>query len=246
MKRLFITWILLLMVCPLIIAQQETLEKKSKVKTTIGVDFMSRYVWRGLDYGTGASAQPWTNTTFGAFNLSSWGAFSADGDYAEIVLKAGVTVRGVKFQIGDTFVHPEEKKDIDYFEYGNDSTRHNLSANLFFGGTPSLPVKFMISTYFHGPDKERDKVTRVKTTKQNFSTYILATYPFGNETTAYEAHLALTPADGVYRQDFGVVDFGLTIKKKIKLSENYKLPVSAAFIANPYDDNFFMVFGFHI
>lgn len=211
------------------------------IETDFGLDLMSRYVWRGLDYGTGASFQPYTDTKIGIFNLSSWGAFSSAGDYSEVVLMAGITLGEFKFQINDTYVHRENMKNTKYFNYDKNTTTHMFSANLFVGGSQNIPVKLMVSTYFHGAgdqDHNQDK---------RYSTYIKVSYPFKYKDMEYEIHLAGTPnSKSVYQYHAGIMDTGISIKKKIKITDNYSLPVSASFIANPYYENFYMVFGIHL
>jgi len=50
----------------------------------VGTDIVSRYVWRGLDFGASPSIQPYLSFTAGGFEIGSWGAYQLgrDGDNA--------------------------------------------------------------------------------------------------------------------------------------------------------------------
>jgi len=44
-------------------------------EVTIGADVVSRYVWRGTDYGNAASVQPGIETAVGPVTVGAWGSF---------------------------------------------------------------------------------------------------------------------------------------------------------------------------
>ena len=44
-------------------------------EVTIGADVVSRYVWRGTDYGNAVSVQPGIATAVGPVTLGAWGSF---------------------------------------------------------------------------------------------------------------------------------------------------------------------------
>ena len=44
-------------------------------EVTIGADVVSRYVWRGSDYGNAASVQPGIETAVGPVTVGAWGSF---------------------------------------------------------------------------------------------------------------------------------------------------------------------------
>jgi len=55
-------------------AQEE--EKESPL--SIGADLVSRYVWRGLDYGASPSIQPYMEAAIGNFAIGAWGAYTTN------------------------------------------------------------------------------------------------------------------------------------------------------------------------
>ncbi len=58
-----------------------------------GADFVSRYLWRGLDFGNSFSIQPSLALTSGGFEVGVWGSYpftnTADGN-EEIDLYLGI------------------------------------------------------------------------------------------------------------------------------------------------------------
>ena len=77
-------------------------------EVTIGADVVSRYVWRGSDYGNAASVQPGIETAVGPVTLGAWGSWSispgpADASGNECDLYASITVGPVGLTLTDYF-----------------------------------------------------------------------------------------------------------------------------------------------
>ena len=77
-------------------------------EVTIGADVVSRYVWRGTDYGNAAAVQPSIETTIGPVALGAWGSWSispgpADASGSECDLYASTTVGPVGLTLTDYF-----------------------------------------------------------------------------------------------------------------------------------------------
>ena len=77
-------------------------------EVTIGADVVSRYVWRGTDYGNAAAVQPSIETTIGPVALGAWGSWSispgpADASGNECDLYASTTVGPVGLTLTDYF-----------------------------------------------------------------------------------------------------------------------------------------------
>ena len=45
-------------------------------EASIGADVVSRYVWRGTDYGNAAAVQPFIETNLGPITVGAWGSWS--------------------------------------------------------------------------------------------------------------------------------------------------------------------------
>jgi hypothetical protein len=51
-------------------------QKAENSKINITADFVSRYIWRGLDYGKAPSIQPTFSFIKSNFEIGTWGAFN--------------------------------------------------------------------------------------------------------------------------------------------------------------------------
>jgi hypothetical protein len=77
-------------------------------ETTIGADIVSRYVWRGADYGNAAAIQPTIETSVGPLTVGAWGSWSIspgpdDSSGNECDLYASTTVGPVGLTLTDYF-----------------------------------------------------------------------------------------------------------------------------------------------
>ena len=77
-------------------------------EVTIGADVVSRYVWRGTDFGNAAAVQPGIETAVGPVTLGAWGSWSispgpADASGNECDLYASTTVGPVSLTLTDYF-----------------------------------------------------------------------------------------------------------------------------------------------
>ena len=74
---------------------------QDKLEASVGADFVSRYIWRGLDLG-GVSFQPTLGLDWKGLSLSAWGSvgISNPADTKEFDLTLSYTIGG--FNIGVT------------------------------------------------------------------------------------------------------------------------------------------------
>jgi len=77
-------------------------------EVTIGADVVSRYVWRGTNFGNAAAVQPGIETAVGPVTLGAWGSWSispgpADASGNECDLYASTTVGPVGLTLTDYF-----------------------------------------------------------------------------------------------------------------------------------------------
>ncbi|MDR3245070.1 MAG: hypothetical protein LBT50_01395, partial [Prevotellaceae bacterium] len=58
------------------LAAQDAQDEQDGVETSAGADIVSKYVWRGVDQGAGASIQPSLGLAYKGLSLSAWGSVS--------------------------------------------------------------------------------------------------------------------------------------------------------------------------
>lgn len=213
---------LLLTITVQVKAQEE--EKSSPI--SIGADIMSRYVWRGTDYGSSPSIQPSMELGLGGFALGIWGAYTTNlPGVQELDLYATYTFSDV-VTIGITdYFFPDEIFGYDYYEYRGDSSTHILEGMASFNGLENLPLTFMVG-YNFAYDSQN-------------STYFELGYSFSI------LDIFLGAGNGFYTTDgkFNIVNLGIGVSKDIKITERFSLPISASFITNPQAEKVHFVFG---
>jgi hypothetical protein len=215
-------------------------QNQDSVKSTInmGVDLMSRYIWRGLDFGASPSIQPYIEyANKCGFTVGYWGAMSTRGNYSEVDLYAKYTIKGFSI-IGTDYFFPSdgvpESPSLKYFNYKKSTTGHLLEGSLQYKGGP---ISLLVGTTFYGADLDSKGA-------QRYSTYAEVGYSFNCCGTKFDSFIGMTPTQGLYGNSAGVVNLGLTTYKAVKISDKFDLPVKASLITNPQNGNIFLVLGF--
>ncbi len=240
--------------------------KSGKTSVNISADIMSRYIWRGLEFGGNTpSIQPSLTLNNGGFEIGAWGAFSTGGQNLsqEIDLYASQSFLHDMFTVTVTdYFFPTEFGDYNYFQYGKNTTGHVFEGNLTYNGTKKFPITIMIATNFYGADAARidnnpqSADFNLKTGIQ-YSTYLEFGYSFEVKDVSLNSFMGFnctTPGkansstdfvgeQGYYGNSFGIVNLGITAHKNILITKKYSLPLSASLITNPQAGKIYFVFG---
>lgn len=248
-------------------AQDSTaVEKKCKIETEFGADLMSRYVWRGLQFGGNTPAiQPALALTMKNFELGFWGSYSLTGANVnqEFDLYLTYTFWDEMFAATITdYFFPVEGADYNYYNYKNDETGHVLEGMLKFNGTEKFPFSIAAAVNFYGADgakldSDSSSATFNQRTGIQYSNYFELGYSkeLSNSTLDVFAGFTLTnqaAADsltgfigeaGYYGSGSGLINVGVKFSKDLKVSSDFTLPVNLQLITNPRDKKVFVVFG---
>ena len=193
----------------------------------IGADIVSRYVWRGTDFGNSASVQP--ALTYGAelgggsLEIGAWGSFALRTDSLtglnENDLYVSYSTGPVTVILTDYFFPGYTGVDDAFFKYG-DNGGHVLEAGLGF----SAGIFSLTGFYnFAGADPDNSMYFELGITP-----------PY--EVEGIEVSLFAGAGNYVYvvKDDFAVCNLGLTVSKDM---------YSASYIVNPDQKTSFLVFG---
>ena len=184
----------------------------------ISADVVSRYVWRGTQFGDSAHIQPGLSYSLGDFEIGGWGSFALSGNDSGSELDlyvsydlgfASLTLTNYTFP-GDTSasIIPDDFFGVEGYEF---STAFDL-------GPLGLSVGYFTETE---------------------DLYIETGFSIGALDVAIGAGNEVYTLDG----DFAVCNVSLGSAKEIKISEDYSLPVFGSFVYNPDTTNAFLVFG---
>jgi hypothetical protein len=240
------------------------LEKKaSGAALNFGADLMSRYVWRGIDFGNSPAVQPNFSFSWKGLNIGCWGTYAFAkqsvrvndtttidaGTYAETDLYISYTFKWFTLMVFDFFtingLNPNEGNR--YFDYRNATTGHTFEGSVTFDGPGKFPLQFTASTMFYGADKDQDSAgVYGHGSQNNFSTY----FELACKIKWQKIGVDLKPFIGGipfgsswYGPYAGVTNLGLTAKKAIPVTAQYALPVQVSLITNPQAQSVFIIFG---
>lgn len=244
-KKIILLLSMVLLSSTIVVAQNT----KEKDTLTIGVDLMSRYVFRGTEFGGGSpSIQPNLAYTRGSFTVGLWGAYSvsqtAASQEADIYVSYAISDK-ISFGLTDYFF-PTDDGNYQYFDYDKLTTGHLLEANISYSGTEKLPLTVLLATNFYGSDSVRLNADGTRKDIQ-YSSYAELGYAFkkfdafiGFNLTKPNKNLGET---GFYGDDFGVINLGIKAEQKVKITKTFDLPLSFSLITNPQAQKIFFVFG---
>jgi hypothetical protein len=223
--------------------------KESPIKLNVGADVMSRYIWRGTDYGHSPSIQPTLSLTAGGFEIGGWGAIATNSFFQEIDLYAKYTLKNFSLALTDYYIPSvtgtSSSPDSSYFNYTDDETAHSLEASLLYKGGEKLPLWLLGGVFIYGNDKRWGYDAVKDTTNETYySTYIEAGYTLAIKDNNVDLLVGFTPAAGAYGNTMGVVNMGITGYRKIKITDSFDLPVKASLIFNPQSSSVYFTFGF--
>jgi hypothetical protein len=246
MRRIIITFSILFSLI-LTTASSNMLMGQNKLSLDPVADFVSRYVWRGTDFGNSPAIQPALELTYGGFALGAWGSYSTnDANFQEADLYLSYTFNDmITLMVTDYFFPDGRIENNDFLNYDSDSTRHVLEATASFNGTEKIPFSLLVATNFAGAD------AKTSDNKLQYSTYIELGYSTHVGENTLDIFLGGSPTNpdkdkgetGYYGPKAGIVNFGLTGGREIQITEKYVLPISVSIITNPVQKNIFFVFG---
>jgi len=222
---------------------------QNKLSLDPGADFVSRYIWRGSDFGNSPAIQPKLEMKYSGFKLGAWGSysFSSQANFQEVDLYMAYTLKELlTITITDYFLPDGTLSNNKYFNYDYNTTGHVFEATLKYEGTENLPLSIMAGTNFAGAD------ARTYDNKLQYSTYVEIGYSLNIKETRLNFFLGGTPTKpdkdkgetGYYGPHNGIINIGATATKEIRITEKFSLPVFASLITNPQQQNIFIVFGF--
>lgn len=205
---------------------------------SIGADVVSRYVWRGTDFGESMSVQPALTFGLGGLEVGAWGSYSisASGAYAnENDLWATYTINasnGASFAFTVTDYYFPAPGAAEGFLY---SSSHTLELAVGFTGPESFPVSL-----YGGMMARNDP---------DNSVYLEASLPvsaFADVDVGLVAGMVAGASEFYGTDGAAVVNLGVSASKDLAITDSFAPPVSVSYIFNPDADRAFLVFGFSL
>lgn len=216
------------------------LSAPASAQVSVGSDLVSRYVFRGVDFGESFSVQPSIAYSTKGFTVGSWASYSisADGSGAnEHDLFVSVARGPVEIGLTDYFFPsppgpegiPETASFFNYDSGGEGA--HILEPYVALGGTEAFPLQLYAAiNAYNEPDN---------------SIYLEASYAFTVEDVDLGATAGFVPMESAFYLTDGpnFVNLALSASKVIEVTETFAIPVSIQYILNPETERTFLVFG---
>ena len=220
------------------VATTHAQDEKEKGETTVAADFVTQYIWRGLDSGN-VSVQPTLGVGYKGLSLTAWGNVGfTSTDTKEFDLTLAYTTGGFNIGITDYwFSVGGDDPENRYFKYNAHSTNHVFEANIGYDfGVLSLQW----FTNFAGNDGFN------KSNKRAYSSYAEVAVPFKLATCDWTATAGVVPfATTFYRTEgFAVTNLALKATKEIKITDSFSVPIFGQVVVNPCLQKAYLVFGF--
>ena len=202
----------------------------------LGADLMSRYVWRGADFGESMSIQPSLSLSAGGFTIGSWGAYainpqSAGANEHDLWVSYAVETSGGTIEAGVTdYYFPNA--GVGFFNFENDGAGgHQIEPYLSYTGPDPFPISLYGGVFVYN--------------EPGRSVYLEASYPFQVESVDLAVAVGGTPAESAFygTRQAGLINMSLTAAERIPITDAFSLPVQISYVLNPYAEKTFFVFG---
>ena len=207
---------------------------KEPVEGTLAVDFVSQYVWRGLELGH-TSIQPTLGIGWKGLSLQVWGnaGIGDSADPHEIDLTASYTTKGLTIGLVDYW---SDTPDQRYFYYPAHGTSHVFEA---FACYDFGPVSTSWQTIFAGNDGLNQEGKRA------YSSYLEVAAPFQLASCDWQATMGMVPYATTYYETTGlaITNVSLRVTKEISITDHFTLPIYGQIVANPCSGRAWFVFG---
>lgn len=193
---------------------------QSTWELNFGMDIVSRYIWRGQEYGHSPSLQPEITASWKGFTLGAWGAYKLNGEgMQETDFYLSKTVGPVTIAVWDYWTF-HDTLAMDFMDFDKKTTAHVFEIQALIEGGESIPFNFLGSYLFYGSD----------TTK---SLYFELQYVNQFKDIDFMAFAGYSPKGNYYGSHEGFVNIGLTLSRDIKVTDTWKIPLSMSLIYNP-------------
>ena len=211
----------------------------SQSEISLGADLVSRYIWRGADFGNSPSIQPTLAISNSGFEIGVWGAYQLGRDTNSNPADEIDFSIGYSFGIGETtfnllatdYYYPNSGKKFGNFK--NDGLgAHIIETSASFSGPESLPLYFSASVnVYNEVDNSAYFEIGYSTSVQNTSLSFFAGATTGGDNLYYGT------------RNFNFINLGVTAVKDIKITDDFSFPIFGSFILNPNIEIAYFVFG---
>lgn len=228
-----------------LLAISNIINAQSNFDLNTGADVVSRYVWRGMDFGNSPAIQPTLSLGYSGFEVGAWGSYtlntiSASSDEIDLWVSYSLDISRLSITalVTDYYFPNAGKKFGNYndFDNINGSGAHTLEAGLVIS-LDNFPLE--LSSYYNFYNDAGNNM------------YFQLDYPF--EVNEYGVNIFLGTSTGSTEnpdyygtENFNVINFGIQVAKELKINDDFSLPIFTSYIINPKFEQQYLVFGVNL
>lgn len=215
---------------------------QSKFELNTSADIVSRYVWRGMDFGNSPAIQPTLSLGYGGFEVGTWGSYtfsslSSASDEVDLWVSYSLNISKLSITaIVTDYYFPNAGKKFGNFNNFDDidgSGAHTLEAGLVLS-SESFPLS--LSSYYNIYNDAGNNM------------YFQLDCPFEVDEYGVDLFVGATTGskenpDYYGTEEFNIINVGLQVSKEIKITEDFSLPIFTSYIINPTLEQQYLVFG---
>ena len=237
MKRYIILLVFLVTLMPGLLANDST---KVVSPFSASLELTTKYMWRGIEYGTAPTVFPMIGYCYKGFNAFAMGGYAVNGSHQEVDLGVSYTANEFSFGVSDYYYPSAVGEKDGYFKLSNRNTGHWVEAYASWNGK-KIPLWVTVSTYVFGADKNEDG-------KQMYSAYAEVGYThWFNDNNSMSLCVGANLNKSFYTEyqsGFNVVNINAKYRTAFKFGK-FHLPVSAGYILNPYKNKSFFTMSLY-
>ena len=195
---------------------------------SLGADVVSRYIWRGLDFGESAAVQPALTISLGKLEFGAWGSYSISAPGAaanENDLWASFTHEfesGASLSLGVTdYYFPNAKTDsggVEYVLEFRDGDAHTQEVWASISGPESLPLSIYAGRVLDDDGSLYAEVGAPLMEAEGVE--LAANVGFVADESAF------------YGTSGSAFIFGVTASTELGITESFAPPVSVSYVVN--------------
>ncbi len=207
-----------------------------------GADVVSRYIWRGLDFGKSPAIQPSLSASYSGFELGAWGSYTLNetasgADELDLYMSYSFNIKSVSLtaMITDYYFPNNGIRMGNYNNHDDDAGpgAHTFEAGVSIG-SEKFPLAF--SAYYNFYNDAGNNV------------YLQLDCPFKVKEYDLNLFLGATPGSednpAYYgAKEFSVINIGIQASKSVKITNDFSLPVFVTYCLNPQMELSHLVFG---
>ncbi|PKO97431.1 MAG: hypothetical protein CVU12_00145 [Bacteroidetes bacterium HGW-Bacteroidetes-7] len=203
--------------------QAENVKEPAKVEFAANAQLVSRYLWRGQDYGHAPSFQPGVELSWRGFAFGAWSALRIAGDgEPELDFYISKDLGKFTFAVWDYWSYDKALR-TQYFDYNSATTSHMFEGQVIYSTGERNQFNLLLSSLFFGADPTKSLYGEVEYVREFGKNEIalVAGYQFKGEYYApHNGFVNIGCSYLRYLWDFGkystFVSFSLTANPALK------------------------------